>query len=132
MQKETGANIGKSIVIKGELSGDTDLYIDGQVDGTIDVGGHLMVGPNGRAQINASAKEVVILGSVKGKVCAVDRIEMRKTSSVMGEFVTKRFVIEDGAYFKGTIDMPQSDEHAADSRKLREGDSLQLGESLDT
>src|ERR1051325_4891220 len=95
------ATIGKSVVIRGELSGSEDLYIDGQVEGTIELREHhLTVGPNGRVQANVNAKEVVIQGSVKGNVRAIDRVEIRKSGSLTGDLVAARVVIEDGAFFK--------------------------------
>ncbi len=105
-QKGAVATIGKSVIIRGELSGSEDLYIDGQVEGTIELREHhLTVGPNGRVQANVNAKEVVIQGSVKGNVRAVDRVEIRKSGSLTGDMVAARVVIEDGAFFKGSIDI---------------------------
>lgn len=109
--KSTVAHIGKSVVIRGELSGSEDLYIDGQVEGTIELREHhLTVGPNGRVQANINAKEVVIQGSVKGNVKAVDRVEIRKSGSLTGDLVAARVVIEDGAFFKGSIDIQKAGE----------------------
>jgi len=112
--KNTVAHIGKSVVIRGELSGSEDLYIDGQVEGTIELREHhLTVGPNGRVQANVNAKEVVIQGSVKGNVRAIDRVEIRKSGSLTGDLVAARVVIEDGAFFKGSIDIQKGgDVHA--------------------
>ena len=74
------AHIGKSVVIRGELSGSEDLYIDGQVEGTIELREHnLTVGPNGRVNANVNAKEVIVQGAVKGNIRAVDRVEIRKS-----------------------------------------------------
>ena len=113
--KSTVASIGKSVIIRGELSGSEDLYIDGQVEGTIELREHhLTVGPNGRVQANINAKEVVIQGSVKGNVRAIDRVEIRKSGSLTGDLVAARVVIEDGAFFKGSIDIQKGggDSHA--------------------
>ncbi|HWP85945.1 MAG TPA: polymer-forming cytoskeletal protein [Terriglobia bacterium] len=112
--KSAVASIGKSVVIKGELSGSEDLYIDGQVEGTIELREHhLTVGPNGRVQANINAKEVVLQGTVKGNVRAVDRVEIRKSGSLTGDIVAARVVIEDGAFFKGSIDIQKAgDSHA--------------------
>ena len=100
------AHIGKSVVIRGELSGSEDLYIDGQVEGTIELREHnLTVGPNGRVNANVNAKEVIVQGAVKGNIRAVDRVEIRKSGSVSGDLVAARIVIEDGAFFKGSIDI---------------------------
>jgi cytoskeletal protein CcmA (bactofilin family) len=116
----TTAHIGKSVVIKGELSGSEDLSIDGQVEGTIELRDHhLTVGPNGRVQANVNAKEVVIQGSVKGNVRAIDRVEIRKSGSLSGDLVAARVVIEDGAFFKGSIDIQKGggDGHAKSDHK---------------
>ena len=113
--KGTVASIGKSVVIRGELSGSEDLFIDGQVEGTIELREHhLTVGPNGRVQANVNAKEVVIQVSVKGNVRAVDRVEIRKSGSLTGDMVAARVIIEDGAFFKGSIDIQKGggDSHA--------------------
>jgi cytoskeletal protein CcmA (bactofilin family) len=105
------AAIGKSVLIRGELSGSEDLLIDGQVEGTIELREHhLTVGPNGRVQANINAKEVVIQGSVKGNVRAIDRVEIRKSGSLTGDMVAARVVIEDGAFFKGSIDIQKGGE----------------------
>jgi len=104
--RNTVAHIGKSVLIKGELSGSEDLYIDGQVEGTIELREHnLTVGPHGRVSANVNAKEVVVQGTLKGNVRAADRVDIRKSGSVVGDLVSARVVIEDGAYFKGSIDI---------------------------
>ena len=100
------AHIGKSVTIKGELSGNEDLYIDGQVEGMIEVREHnLTIGPNGRVQANVTAKQVVLHGSLKGNVRAVDRVDIRKTGSLIGDVVAARVMIEDGASIKGSVDI---------------------------
>jgi cytoskeletal protein CcmA (bactofilin family) len=100
------AHIGKSVVIKGELSGSEDLYLDGEVEGSIELHDHnLTVGPNGRVKANINAKEVVIQGKVDGSISGSDRVELRKSGVLVGDIVTQRIVIEDGAYFKGGIDI---------------------------
>ena len=104
--RSTVAHIGKSVVIRGELSGSEDLFIDGQVEGTIELREHhLTVGPNGRVQANVNAKEIIIQGTVKGNLRAVDRVEIRKSGSLTGDLVAARVIIEDGAFFKGSIDI---------------------------
>ncbi len=111
--KSTMAHIGKSVLIRGELSGSEDLFIDGQVEGTIELREHnLSVGPNGQVHANVKAKEVVILGTVKGDVLAADRLEIKKSGSLRGDLVAARVVIEDGAYFKGSIDIQKGGETA--------------------
>lgn len=102
----TVAHIGKSVLVRGELSGSEDLYIDGQVEGIIELRDHnLSVGPSGRVQANVNARKVMILGALKGNVRAVDQVEIRKSGSVVGDLVAARVIIEDGAYFKGSIDI---------------------------
>lgn len=93
-------------MVKGELSGSEDLYVDGQVEGSISLRGQsLTVGPNGRVRANIEARNVVIHGTVDGDVHATDRVELRKSASLTGDISTLRIAIEDGAYFKGTIDI---------------------------
>ena len=100
------AHIGKSVVVKGELSGSEDLYIDGQVEGTIELREHnLTIGPHGRVQANVTAKEVILHGTLKGNVRAVDRVEIRKSGSLVGDVVAARVMIEDGASIKGSVDI---------------------------
>src|SRR3972149_1535025 len=120
ISKSAVASIGKSVVIRGELSGSEDLYIDGQVEGTIELREHhLTVGPNGRVQANINAKEVVIQGSVKGNVRAIDRVEIRKSGSLTGDLVAARGVIEEGAFFKGSVDIQKGGDafKAVESKK---------------
>jgi cytoskeletal protein CcmA (bactofilin family) len=106
LNNQEQATIGKSLVIKGEVSGSEALYIDGRVEGAINLPGHrVTVGRNGQVQANINAKEVVILGKVKGNVTASDRTEIRNEGSLSGDVVCQRICIEDGAYFKGGIDI---------------------------
>jgi cytoskeletal protein CcmA (bactofilin family) len=100
------AHIGKSVVIKGELSGSEDLYLDGEVEGTIELNRHsLSVGPNGRIRAHVNAREVIIHGKVDGNIKAADRVELKRTAVLVGDIQTQRITIEDGAYFKGSIDI---------------------------
>src|SRR5579871_1268388 len=100
------ATIGKSLVIKGEVTGSESLYIDGRVEGAINLPGHrVTVGRNGQVQANINAKEVVVLGKVKGNVTASDRVDIRNEGSLTGDVVCQRISIEDGAWFKGSIDI---------------------------
>ncbi len=100
------ATIGKSLVIKGEVTGSESLYIDGRVEGAINLpGNRVTVGRNGQVQANVNAKEVVVLGKVKGNVTASDRVDIRNEGSLSGDVVCQRISIEDGAYFKGGIDI---------------------------
>ena len=100
------ANIGKSVNIKGELSGNEDIYVDGQLDGTIQLSGNsVTVGPNGRVKANITAKNLTVSGTLDGNVHASERTELRKTAVVNGDVQTKRIAIEEGAYFKGKLEI---------------------------
>jgi cytoskeletal protein CcmA (bactofilin family) len=111
------AHIGKSVIIKGELSGSEDLYLDGEVEGNIDLHDHnLVIGPNGRVRANVQAKDVVIHGKVDGNVTGVDKVELKKSATLNGDINTQRIVIEDGAFFKGAIDIRKSDGKVENAR----------------
>jgi cytoskeletal protein CcmA (bactofilin family) len=98
------AHIGKSVIIKGELSGSEDLYLDGEVEGSIELKQHsVTIGPNGRVKARVSAKSVVIEGKVDGNLIGSERVEIRGTAVVNGDIVTKRIVIAEGASFKGSV-----------------------------
>jgi len=100
------AHIGKSVFIKGELSGSEDIYVDGEVDGSIQLSGNsLTIGPNGRVHANVSAKSVTVGGSLEGNIQATERTELRKTAVVNGDVQTQRIAIEEGAYFKGKLEI---------------------------
>ncbi len=100
------AHIGKSVVIKGELSGSEDLYIDGRVSGTIELrGNRLTIGPNGQIQANINAKGVVVQGKLEGSIQASDRVELRASAVMVGDVSTQRVAIEDGAYIKGKVEI---------------------------
>ena len=100
------AHIGKSVAIKGELSGSEDLYVDGTVEGTIQLQGNsLVVGPNGHVHGEVHAKGVVVEGKLEGNIRASDRAELRKSAVIVGDITTQRIAIEDGAYFKGKVDI---------------------------
>jgi cytoskeletal protein CcmA (bactofilin family) len=106
LNNQEQATIGKSLIIKGEVTGSEALYIDGRVEGAINLAGHrVTVGRNGQVQANINAKEVVILGKVKGNLTASDRVDIRNEGSLTGDVVCQRISIEDGAYFKGGIDI---------------------------
>src|SRR5208282_3394972 len=100
------ATIGKSVVVKGELSGSEDLVVDGEVEGSIALRGQsLTIGPNGRVRANIEARNVILHGRVDGDIHASERVELRKSASLSGDITTVRISIEDGAFFKGTIDI---------------------------
>jgi cytoskeletal protein CcmA (bactofilin family) len=98
--------ISKSVVIKGEISCGEDLYIDGQVEGTIDPkGNRLTIGPNGRVKANVNACAVVVQGKLEGNIHASDRVDLKQSAIVMGDVVTQRISIDEGAYFKGSVNV---------------------------
>jgi cytoskeletal protein CcmA (bactofilin family) len=98
------AHIGKSVVIKGELSGSEDLFLDGEVEGSIELKQNsITVGANGRVKAKITAKSVVLEGKVNGNVFGSERVEIRGGAVVNGDIVTKRIVIAEGAYFKGSV-----------------------------
>lgn len=108
------ATIGKSVVVRGELSGSEDLYVDGSVEGSISLRGQsLTIGPNGQVRANLEARNVIVHGKVDGNITASDRVDLRKSASLTGDISTARVAIEDGAYFKGTIDIQKAEPVAA-------------------
>jgi cytoskeletal protein CcmA (bactofilin family) len=100
------AHIGKSVKVKGELSGSEDLYFDGEAEGSVDLHEHtLTIGPNGRIRATLVAREIIVHGKVEGNVCASEKVELKRSCTLIGDVSTKRIVIEDGAFFKGAIDI---------------------------
>ena len=100
------ATIGKSLIVKGELTGSESLYIDGKVEGAINLpGNRVTVGRNGQVAANIVAREVVVLGKVRGNCQASDRVDIRSEGSLTGDVIAARISIEDGAFFKGGIDI---------------------------
>src|SRR5512133_3741523 len=100
------ATIGKSLVIKGEVTGSESLYIDGRVEGSINLpGNRVTVGRNGVVNANITAREIVVTGKVRGNLSASDRVDSRNEGSLTGDVVAQRISIEDGAFFKGGIDI---------------------------
>ena len=98
--------IGKSVVIKGEVSCGEDLYIDGQVEGTVDPkGNRLTIGPNGRVKANVNAGVVVVEGQLEGNIQASDRVDLRQSAIVVGDVVTRRISIDEGASIKGSVNI---------------------------
>src|SRR5690349_17644982 len=117
------ATIGKSLVIKGEVTGSESLYIDGRVEGSINLSGNrVTVGRNGVVSANINAREIVVLGKVRGNLTASDRVDIRSDGSLTGDVIAARISIEDGAFFKGGIDIrkggqPQSQQKANGEEK---------------
>ncbi|HLX44460.1 MAG TPA: polymer-forming cytoskeletal protein [Bryobacteraceae bacterium] len=104
------AVLGKSVIVKGQIMSREDLTIDGEVEGTVELQEHrLTVGPNGRLTASVKAREIVVLGTVHGNVETTDKIEIRKDAKLVGDIKTARIVIEDGAYFKGNIDIVRAE-----------------------
>ena len=99
-------NIGKSVVIKGELSGSEDLTIEGQVEGKIELKENVLtIGPNGKIKAQVFAKALIVLGEVHGNVSATEKVEIRDGGSVDGDIVAPRVAIAEGAHFRGSVDM---------------------------
>src|SRR3954462_5656205 len=113
MEKDI-VNIGKSVVIKGELNGSEDLTIEGHVEGTIQLKDHVLtIGPNGRIKAQVFAKAVIVLGEVTGNVTASDKVDIRDNGSVDGDIVSPRVAIAEGAHFRGSVDMQRKAAAAA-------------------
>src|SRR5216683_4473309 len=112
LETSRGGNavLGKSVNVKGQILSREDLTIDGEVEGTVELQEHrLTVGPNGKVTASIKAREVVVLGTVHGNVETTDKIDIRKDAKLVGDIKTTRIVIEDGAYFKGNIDIQRAD-----------------------
>jgi cytoskeletal protein CcmA (bactofilin family) len=109
VSRSGAASLGKSVTVKGQIFSREDLTIDGEVEGTVECHEHrLTIGPNARVQATLKAREIVIQGSIQGNVEAVDKIDIKKEAKLVGDIKTSRIVIEDGAYFKGSIDISRS------------------------
>jgi len=98
--------LGQRVLVKGDLSGREDLLIEGQCEGTLNFHDHcLTIGPEGQVKSEIHARQVVVHGTVNGRISAKDRVEIRKTGTVVGDIVSAGVAIEDGAYFKGSIEI---------------------------
>jgi cytoskeletal protein CcmA (bactofilin family) len=105
------ATIGRSLVIKGEVSGSEPLFIDGRIEGTINLADNrVTIGRNGSVQANVTAKEVVVMGKLHGNVNVSDRVDIRAEGALTGDVVAHRLSIEDGAFFKGSVDLKKSEQ----------------------
>ena len=104
------AVLGKSVIVKGQIYSREDLTIDGEVEGTVELQEHrLTVGVNGKVRASIKARELVVLGTIHGDVETTDKIDIRKEAKLVGDIKTARIVIEDGAYFKGNIDIVRAE-----------------------
>lgn len=104
------ATIGKGLFVKGEITGTESLFIDGKVEGSINLpGNRVTVGRNGQVAASVTAREIVILGKVRGNVSATDRVDIRAEGALTGDVAAARISIEDGAFFKGGIDIKKGD-----------------------
>lgn len=102
-------NIGKSVVIKGELSGSEDLTIEGNVEGRIELKENILtIGPNGKIRAEVFAKAVIVLGEVTGNVTASEKVDIRDNGSVDGDITSPRVAIAEGAHFRGSVDMQRA------------------------
>ncbi len=99
------ASIGKTTRIHGEIYSEEELFFDGEIEGKIEIRGLLTIGPNGKVKANVKARELVVSGTIQGNVEATDRISIMNGASIVGDVKTAGIVIEDGAYFKGGIDI---------------------------
>jgi cytoskeletal protein CcmA (bactofilin family) len=114
------ATIGKGLLVKGDISGSESLYIDGKVEGSINLpGNRVTVGRNGQVASSINAREIVILGKVRGNVTASDRVEIRAEGALTGDVTAARISIEDGAFFKGGIDIKKPDAKQAPAAETK-------------
>ena len=114
---EKTVNIGKSVVIKGELNGSEDLTIEGQVEGKIELRQNVLtIGPNGKIKAQVFAKSVIILGEVTGNVTASEKVDIRDNGSVDGDIAAPRVAIAEGAHFRGSIDMQRAGGKPGDTK----------------
>ena len=116
--RSTGtASLGKSVMVKGQIFSREDLTIDGEVEGTVELQEHrLTIGPHGKVSASVKARELIVLGSINGNVEVTDKIDIRKEAKLVGDIRTARIQIEDGAFFKGSIDITRA-EPAAPKQK---------------
>ena len=115
------ATIGRTLVIKGEISGSESLYIDGTIEGSLNFADNrITIGRNGHVQANIAAKEVVIMGTVKGNVECTDRLDIRSEGSLTGDVVTHRISVEDGALMKGSIEVRTSGQQKSEKQPKAE------------
>jgi cytoskeletal protein CcmA (bactofilin family) len=126
MDSKEVVNIGKSVVIKGELNGSEDLTVEGHVEGKVELKQHVLtIGPHGRLNAEVFAKTVVVLGEVTGNITASDKVDIRDNGVVNGNIIAPRVAIAEGAQFRGSVDMqrkpeaPKAGEHATTEAGLK-------------
>jgi cytoskeletal protein CcmA (bactofilin family) len=107
------ASVGQTMRFTGNIHSDEELYFDGELEGTLEVSERLTIGPNGRVKANVKAKDLVVQGSIQGNVEAVDRIVIMNGASIVGDVKTAGIVIDDGAFFKGGIDITRTEDRPA-------------------
>jgi cytoskeletal protein CcmA (bactofilin family) len=116
------ATLGKAVKVVGQIFSREDLYVDGEVEGTVEALEHkLTIGPNGVVRATVKAREVVALGTIQGNVEAAEKIEIRKDAKLTGDIRTARIIIEDGAYFKGSIDIVKPEPAKASAKAQSSG-----------
>ncbi len=103
--KKQTAVIGPSMTIKGEIHAREELVVDGEVEGTLESQSQITVGANGKVKANIRAREVIVYGSVRGNVEVTEKIAIREQGSLVGDIKAAGIGIDDGAYFKGSIDI---------------------------
>ena len=119
-------NIGKSVIIKGELNGSEDLTIEGLVEGKIELRQNVLtIGPNGKIKAQVFAKSVIILGEVTGNVTATEKVDIRDNGSVDGDIAAPRVAIAEGAHFRGSIDMQRTGGEGGRGQACREQDGAE-------
>jgi cytoskeletal protein CcmA (bactofilin family) len=123
-------NIGKSVVIKGELTGSEDLTIEGHVEGKIELRQNVLtIGPNGKIKAQVFAKSVIILGEVTGNVTASEKVDLRDNGSVDGDIASPRVAIAEGAHFRGSIDMQRTGSGKPETKADAKADAKPAGQS---
>ena len=114
-------NIGKSVVIKGELNGSEDLTVEGHVEGRIELKDHVLtIGPNGKIKAEIFAKAVIVLGEVIGNIMASEKVDIRDNGSVDGDIIAPRVAIAEGAHFRGSVDMQRKEAPKAGTAQAAE------------
>jgi cytoskeletal protein CcmA (bactofilin family) len=120
------ATIGPSMSIKGDIRSQEELFVDGDVEGTLESHSLLTVGPNGKVRANIKAREVIVFGSVRGNVDVAEKVAIRDHGSVIGDIKTAGISIDDGAYFKGSIDIVRPQSNSAPRAKEKEKEEIPI------